>query len=151
MKLNYGVKYAKLLKEYSEKIIDSLCEGKRVGEIESNLNDEFNVNIPFQAINWFYHNNKDYIDICIESRKNEKEEEEKKEIGLAWVKDQAYSLFKKIGISKSELEKLPTEKKLKYAIALLNAIGKLEDKEKSEVNFNQVDLSSIFNDDLNWE
>lgn len=151
MQLNYGVKHSKLLKKHSEQIIFYLCEGKTVGEIETTLKDEFNINVPFQAINWFYYNNKDYIDNCIEKRQNEKKEQFKEQIGLDWLKEQAYILFKDLGISSSDLKKLDIEKRLKYGIQLLNAIGKLEDKDKAEINLNQVDLTSIFDDDLNWD
>ena len=151
MELNYGVKYAKLLKKYSDEIIFLLCEGKTVGAIETELQEEYNISVPFQAINHFYYNNKEYIDKCIENRRKEKTEQFKEQIGLDWLKEQAYILFKDLGISRDELRKLPTEKRLKYGIQLLNAIGKLEDKDKSEINITQTDLSSIFNDDLNWE
>jgi len=151
MKLNYGKKYSKLLKKYSDDIIFLLCEGKSVGEIAKELLEEKNVTIPFQAINWFYYNNKEYVDKCIENRQKEKKEKFKEQMGLDWIKEQAYTLFRDLGISSSDLQKLDIEKRLKYAIQLLNAIGKLEDKDKSEINLNQLDLSTIFNDDLNWE
>lgn len=151
MKLNYGVKYSKVLKKYSDEIIFDLCEGKDIGDIATDLTDKYNVNIPFQAVTWFYHNNKKYIDECIKNRQNEKKEELKEQIGLDWLKERAYTIFKDLGISSSELKKLPIEQRLKYGIQLVNAIAKLEDKDKSEINLNQMDLSSIFSDDLNWE
>ena len=75
----------------------------------------------------------------------------KEQIGLDWLKERAYTIFKDLGITSKELSQLDIEQKLKYGIQLVNAIAKIEDKDKSEINLNQIDLSSIFGDNLEWD
>ena len=154
MQLNYGKKYSKLLKEYSDEIKFYLCEGKKPGEISKSLHDEFKVDVPTQAITWFYHNNKEYFDECIKNRNKERKEELQEELGLDWLKKQAYNVFRDLGICSSELKKLPLEKRLKYGISLMNAIGKLEGKDQSTIannNYSFKELTDIFKDDLEWD
>ena len=151
MELNYGVKYAELLKKYSDDIIFGLCEDMKPIEIQHDLKDKYDVDIPFQAIVWLHINNKEYFDNCIRLRHNEKKEALKEQIGLDWLKERAYTIFKDLGITSKELSQLDIEQKLKYGIQLVNAIAKIEDKDKSEINLNQIDLSSIFGDNLEWD
>lgn len=153
MKLNYGKKHSKLLKKYSKEIISALCDGKKVGKISEDLQEEFGVKLTFQAINWFYHNNKEYIDECIKNTENEKKEKLREAISFEYAKEQAYLDLSFLELSSSELKNLPVEKKLKYKISLLNALAKMEGKEQSVINNNHTlkELNAIFEDDLNWE
>ena len=71
MELNLTGKYHKVYKKYCKQIITYFCNGIRPKEITEKLHDEYGVNISYQAINSFYCNNKDYIDNCVNAKKNE--------------------------------------------------------------------------------
>ena len=153
MNLNYGKKNSKVLKKYYEEIFLGLCEGKKHGEIAELINNVSDEKIKPQGITRFYYDNKEYLDILIENRQNNEKEKLLDKLGLDWLLNQAYQVFYELDVNSSDLKKLPLEKKLKYAISLMNAIAKLEGKDQTVINNNHTisELNKIFEDDLNWE
>lgn len=152
MDLNFDGQYRDVYEKHYKEIIASFCDGKKVGEIAKELNDKYHVGISFQAVNYFYYNNKEYIDNCIKKHTNEKIDKIKELGAIEFCKDILKEYLFLLSEDLSQIvESLEPQEKAKLIVSVSNAISKLSGMEKSEINLNQMDLSSIFSDDLNWE
>lgn len=153
MSLNFDGTYSDIYKKYHNEIIGYYCDGLKPGEICKALHDEHGVDIKYQAINYFYKQNKEYIDDCINRKANERKRELIDSFGVEYLKEQSYIVLSYFDLSKEEIEKLSPDVKLKYFVSLVNAIAKVEGKDQSIINNTHTikELNDIFGDDLNWE
>ena len=152
MELNFDGQYEDYYKKHYKEIITSFCEHKKVGEIAKELNAEYEEKITFQALNYFYYNNKKVIDDCIKDKENKDLEQIKAETLLEYLKDIGKETLYYISLDlRKKIEDLTYEQQVKLIPTLINALAKCEGMDKSEIKLNQIDLSSIFGDNLEWD
>lgn len=137
MKLNLNGKYHDVYKKYSKEIITYFCNGVRPKEITEKLNEDFGVNITFQAINSFYYKNKEYIDNCIKEKKQEDLTKIKDVIVAEFCTDKLKEFLHLLTMDLPEVVRsLEPNEKAKLIVSVCNSIAKFEDKDKTEVNIN---------------
>ena len=150
MELNLNGKYHEIYKKYSKQIITYFCNGIAPKEICKSLHDEYGVNITYQGINFFYCNNKEYIDDCIDDKKNEDLEKIKEIVVADFCTDKLQEFLYLLTEDLPEIvEDLEPKEKAKMIVSVSNSIAKFEGMDKSEININNVPtFEDLFDDDL---
>jgi hypothetical protein len=150
MELNLNGKYHSVYKKYSKEIIAYFCNGIPPKEICKELRDEFGVKINYQAINVFYNNNKEYIDNCVNKKKNEDLDKIKEVLASEFCTNKLKEFLYLLTSDLSEIvEELEPPEKAKLIVSVSNSIAKFEGMDKSEININNgFDLEDLFDDDL---
>lgn len=151
MELNFNGKYSNIYKKYSKEIITYFCKGIPPKEICKILHDDFGADITYQGINFFYCNNKKYIDDCIEDKKNEDLDKIKDVIVSEFCVEKLQEfLFLLTGDLSKIVEKLEPEVKAKLIVSVSNSIAKFQGMDKSEFNINNNEFSfeDFFDEDI---
>lgn len=137
MDLNLNGKYHDIYKKYSKEIITYFCNGIRPKEITEKLREEFNVSVPYQAINFFYCNNKEYIDNCVKTKKNEDLDNLKEVLVYEFCTERLKEFLYLLSADLPDIVKhLEPKEKGKLIVSIANSIAKFEGMDKPEVNIN---------------
>ena len=150
MELNLNGKYHSVYKKYSKEIISYFCNGVPPKEICKNLHDEFGVEITYQGINFFYCNNKEVIDDCIKTKKEEDLDKVKASNVLDFLKSIGKEMLYCLSLDLADkIKTLPSDQQIKLIPTIMNSLAKCEGMDKSELTLNNIPtFEELFDDDL---
>ena len=149
MELKLTGKYVKFYEKHTDTVLALFCQGLNCSEISDELKKEFGETIPFQSLVNFYLNNEEYIQNCIEKKKQSQKDELREKIAIDYCLEKAKELLFLLSEDLAEkVSALEFDQQVKLIPTIMNTIAKLEGQDKSEININNATFEDFFDDDI---